>query len=45
MNQLTKPEDQQAVIHAAKRFYRLYGDIFKYVAAQSTASQPLIAAA
>lgn len=32
MNQVTKPEDQQAVIHAAKRFYQLYGDIFRHVA-------------
>lgn len=44
MNQVTKPEDQQIIIHAAKRFYRLYGDIFKHVAAQA-ASQPLVAAA
>lgn len=32
MNEVTKPEDQQAIIHAAKRFYRLYGDIFNYLA-------------
>ncbi|HEY0562878.1 MAG TPA: iron-containing redox enzyme family protein [Methylophilus sp.] len=29
MNQITKPEDQAMVIHAAKRFYHLYGNIFK----------------
>jgi len=45
MNQVTKPEDQQMIIHAAKRFYRLYGDIFKHVATQAAASQPLVAAA
>jgi len=45
MNQVTKPEDQQIIIHAAKRFYRLYGEIFKHVAAQAAASQPLVAAA
>ena len=28
VDRLDRPEDQQAVIHAAKRFYRLYGDIF-----------------
>lgn len=38
MNQVTKPEDQQIIIHAAKRFYRLYGDIFKHVAAQAALS-------
>lgn len=32
MNQVTNPEDQQMIIYAAKRFYRLYGDIFKHVA-------------
>lgn len=31
MNQVTKPEDQQMIIYAAKRFYRLYGDIFQHV--------------
>lgn len=45
MNQVTKPEDQQIIIHAAKRFYRLYGDIFKHVATQAAASEPLVAAA
>ncbi len=29
MNQLDQERDQQAVIHAAKMFYRLYGDIFR----------------
>jgi hypothetical protein len=29
MNQLDDPADQHAVIHAAKRFYKLYGDIFR----------------
>ena len=32
MNQVAKPEDQQMIIYAAKRCYRLYGDIFKHVA-------------
>lgn len=32
MNQVTKPEDQEIVIHAAKRFYQLYGDVFRDVA-------------
>lgn len=42
MNQVTKPEDQQAIIHAAKRVYRLYGDIFKHVAAQTANRQSLV---
>ena len=29
MNLLDDPDDQQAVIHAAKMFYRLYGDVFR----------------
>jgi len=29
MNKLDNTEDQQAVLHAAKMFYRLYGDIFR----------------
>jgi len=29
MNKLDNEEDQQAVIHAAKMFYKLYGDIFR----------------
>ena len=29
MDRLEDPEDQRAVIHAAKRFYKLYGDIFR----------------
>ncbi len=29
MNKLDQERDQQAVIHAAKVFYRLYGDIFR----------------
>lgn len=29
MNQISEPADQAAIIHAAKVFYRLYGDIFR----------------
>lgn len=29
MNKLSSAEDQAVVVHAAKRFYRLYGDIFR----------------
>lgn len=29
MNQLDNADDQAAVIHAAKRFYKLYGDVFR----------------
>ncbi len=31
MNQISNPGDQAIVIHAAKRFYRLYGDIFRAI--------------
>ncbi len=29
MNRVEQPEDQQAVVHAARVFYKLYGDIFR----------------
>ncbi|GAB2924188.1 TenA family transcriptional regulator [Rheinheimera gaetbuli] len=29
MNNITAEEDQAVIVHAAKRFYRLYGDIFR----------------
>ena len=29
MNQITDEADQQAILHGAKCFYRLYGDIFR----------------
>lgn len=29
MDQITAPADQQAIIHAAQVFYRLYGDVFR----------------
>jgi pyrroloquinoline quinone (PQQ) biosynthesis protein C len=45
MNQVTRPEDQEIIIHAAKRFYRLYGDIFNHVAAQAANRQLTAAAA
>jgi pyrroloquinoline quinone (PQQ) biosynthesis protein C len=32
MNQITNAEDQAMVIHAAKMFYKLYGDVFRDVA-------------
>lgn len=35
MNQVNDPADQQMIIHAAKRFYRLYGDVFRHVASQT----------
>lgn len=33
INQLDDPADQEALIHGANMFYRLYGDIFRSVAA------------
>jgi heme oxygenase len=29
MNQIDSPADQAAIVHAAKAFYRLYGDVFR----------------
>ncbi|WP_036301451.1 TenA family transcriptional regulator [Methylotenera sp. L2L1] len=34
MNQITSPEDQATLIHSAKIFYRLYGDIFRTIETQ-----------
>ena len=31
VNQITDPEDQAMLIHSAKVFYKLYGDIFKEI--------------
>lgn len=41
MNRLEKPEEQQLIIHCAKVFYQLYGDIFRSL----TAAQSISAAA
>lgn len=35
MNRLTDPADQRMVIHCAGMFYRLYGDMFRAIDAQS----------
>jgi pyrroloquinoline quinone (PQQ) biosynthesis protein C len=35
MNQITDAKDQATVIHAAKMFYKLYGDVFRDVAART----------
>jgi pyrroloquinoline quinone (PQQ) biosynthesis protein C len=37
MNQITDEKDQAMVIHAAKMFYKLYGDVFREVAARTMA--------
>jgi hypothetical protein len=33
------PDDQAAVVHAARVFYRLYGDIFRELAARFLPAQ------
>ena len=33
MNRIDSPKDQEAVVHCARMFYRLYGDIFRGIAA------------
>jgi len=37
VNRLDDPADRAAVVHAARRFYRLYGDIFRDIAARHDA--------
>jgi pyrroloquinoline quinone (PQQ) biosynthesis protein C len=39
MNQVVNPDDQAAVVHAARVFYRLYGDIFRELAARFLPAQ------
>ncbi|UNK49808.1 iron-containing redox enzyme family protein [Lysobacter sp. S4-A87] len=39
MNRLDDSDDQAAVIHAARRFYRLYGDIFRGLRADTAANR------
>ena len=29
MNRIEEPRDQAAIVHAARAFYRLYGDVFR----------------
>ena len=35
INRIDEPEDQRLVIHSAKMFYRLYGNIFRAIAEQT----------
>jgi pyrroloquinoline quinone (PQQ) biosynthesis protein C len=35
VNQITNPDDQACLIHSAKIFYQLYGDIFRTIEAQT----------
>lgn len=35
MNQVTDKQDQAMIIHSAKNFYKLYGDIFKDIEART----------
>ncbi|MGJ8619491.1 MAG: TenA family transcriptional regulator [Methylophilaceae bacterium] len=37
MNQITNQNDQTIIIHAAKNFYKLYGDIFKNIETRTMA--------
>ncbi|MDG1074363.1 MAG: iron-containing redox enzyme family protein [Methylophilaceae bacterium] len=39
MNQITQKTDQAIVIHAAKNFYQLYGDIFREIATRTMPAQ------
>ncbi|RLA41224.1 MAG: biliverdin-producing heme oxygenase [Gammaproteobacteria bacterium] len=38
MNRITEPTDQAQIIHSAKMFYRLYGNIFRELAPEQVAS-------
>ena len=41
MNTIEDPQDRDDIVHAARRFFRLYGDIFRSI---DTARQPALAA-
>jgi hypothetical protein len=36
MNQVTDSNDQETIIHCAKNFYKLYGDIFRSINTANT---------
>ncbi|PVZ65400.1 TenA family transcriptional regulator [Pelagibaculum spongiae] len=40
MNQIIDENDQKIIIHAAKMFYRLYGDIFRSLTVLNTVANP-----
>jgi len=42
MNRISDTEEQQLIIHCAKVFYRLFGDVLRSVAAEQVAQLPLI---
>ena len=44
MDRLTDPVEQQAVIHMARRMYRLYGDMFRSLPMEAAASNMEVAA-
>jgi acyl-CoA synthetase (AMP-forming)/AMP-acid ligase II/pyrroloquinoline quinone (PQQ) biosynthesis protein C len=45
VNRLDDPEDQAAIIRAAKRFYRLYGDVFRGLDARRQSGSRVLEAA
>lgn len=36
MNRVTDPADQQAIVHVARRIYRLYGDVYRDIDSEAT---------
>ena len=38
VNRIDSPEDQQSIIHVAKRIYRLYGDVLQAAGAHTAAA-------
>jgi hypothetical protein len=36
MNQITDSKEQEIIIHCAKNFYKLYGDIFRSINTTNT---------
>jgi len=45
VNRLDSAADREIVVHCAKVFYRLYGDVFRGLDAARGATVPLVAAA
>jgi hypothetical protein len=50
MDQIEDPRDQDAIVHAARAFFRLYGDVFRSLplpaaAAPAPAASPIAAVA
>jgi heme oxygenase len=45
MDQILDPQDQADIVHGARSFYRLYGDVFRSLPLPTASTQPQLAGA